>query len=189
MGMAWARSSNEGTHRLATSGGGRVCSLHFRPRRWFGCRLDRIVTEFLETTEPQLFGVALSVADLLRGVVRNREDDRVLVSAHHNPALGEALVAVTVVFRLPTEDKAHLDAIVAWLGRANKTSSYYRLGTAAGAFPVRATLRVQTTRTKSEHGESEMVTTFTVKARVVPSPERLRKVDEEVPSELADRVL
>jgi hypothetical protein len=153
--------------RLDPLHGGRVCSLHYRPRRWFGCRLERIVSDFVETRDPRLSGLPRAVGDLLIGAVRNHEDRRVMVSAHHSPEKALVRVTVTIFYALPTEDPVHLDAIVEWLGRGNKTSKYYRLGTPDGALPVKATLNIRSTRLRGEHGESQMVTTLTATARAV----------------------
>lgn len=154
------RESSELTEKT-----GRVCSLHFRPRRWFGCRLDRLLGDFLKSDLRHLSGLAETTVDLLARVVRKQGDDRVLVSAHQQPESGTVRAKVTVFYSVPTEDTEHVNAILGWLGRKDGSHTYFRLGSADGAWPVKAQLDVQTLRLRAQHGESLLVTTYSLIAR------------------------
>jgi len=158
------RSSQEESLEL-TETTGKVCSLHFRPRRWFGCRLDRLLGDFLKSDLQHLAGLGETTVDLLARVVRKQGDDRVLVSAHHHPESGTVRAKVTVFYSVPSDDKEHVHAILGWLGRNNGAHSYFRLPSATGAWPVRAKLEIQTLRLRAQHGESFFVTTYSLLAR------------------------
>lgn len=150
---------------------GRVCSLHFRPRRWFGCRLEKILGDFLETSDVRLSGLRQAALDLLTGVVRRQGDERVLVSAHQIPETGAVQIEVTVFFSVPTDEPEHVQAIVGYLGRSSRTHNHYRLGTREGALPVQAQLRVATGRVRAQHGESFLVTTYSFRSHLRVAPE------------------
>jgi hypothetical protein len=143
---------------------GKVCSLHFRPRRWFGQRLERILGDFLASDAVHLAGLREATLDLLAGVVRKQGDDRVLLSAHHLPESGVVRAKVTVFYSVPTDEPEQVAAILGWLGRKEAVHSYYRLGTKVGAWPVRASLEVQTVRLRASRGESSLVTTYSLLA-------------------------
>ncbi|OQX70006.1 MAG: hypothetical protein B6A08_02240 [Sorangiineae bacterium NIC37A_2] len=164
----------------ALAQGGRVCSLEYRPRRWFGFRLERILDDFF-ATEKALVGLSQAVHDLLQGVVRPSLDRLVRVSAHHSRAHGAVLVTLEITSRVPTTDPEHVTAIMNWLGRNCHESSYHRLGSGEyGIFPVRASLSVRSEVLGTHHGESEIRSTFVVSARAEPPrrsnhPERPRE--------------
>lgn len=144
--------------------GGRFCSLEYRPRRWFGFRLDRVLREFLATEMSEFAGLGMTVTDLLQGVVRPGSDRKVRVSAHHSRTQGVVLATVEVTYRVPSSDPEHAWAIAGWLGRTARQGTYFRLGTPGGELPVRATLTIDTELVCMCHGETEFRTTFVVRA-------------------------
>jgi hypothetical protein len=161
-----ARFSQDGAQDFGSfPKSGRVCSLHFRPRRWFGCRIERILGDFLQTDDVRLSGLREATLDVLSGTVRRQGDDRVLLSAHHTPEAGTVRVEVTVFYSVPTEDLEHAQAIIDWLGRTNRNHSYYRLG-GNGTLPVQAEIRLTTGRLRAEHGETFLVTSYSLKAKI-----------------------
>lgn len=159
--------------------GGRNLSLEFRPRRFFGFRLDHIVNDFLGTPEARSFGLRVTLLDLLRGAVRSDLDERVLVSAHHSPRRGAVLATVTLFYHLPSADTAELEQVLELLGRRPGDHDYYRMGTADGTLPVRGALEIRTMPLGSAtaRGETALVTTLTAMAELVEvkTPEGGRK--------------
>ena len=145
--------------------GGRMCSLEYRPRRWFGCRLEKIVGDFFQTDDATAAGLRVAVLDLLRGAVRHEFDERVLVNAHHAPDLGSAQVTVTVFFRLPSDQPTEINEVLGLLGRLSTRTSHFRFGTTATRATA-ATLAVQSKVLHEQEGESMLVTALTVCAQL-----------------------
>lgn len=148
--------------------GGRVCSLEYRPRRWFGFKLERVLREFLGTECSELAGLGATMSDLLKGVVRPGSDRCVRVAAHHSRTKGLVLATVEITCRVPSSDPEHVWAIVGWLGRARHESSYFRLGTLEGELPVQATLLIESEILGVRHGETDVRTTFVIRAWTRP---------------------
>lgn len=163
--------------RRPSLSGGCVCSLSYRPRRWFGYRLEEVLAEFLSNEEPRLSGLRAAIVDLLRGAVRSDLDERVLVSAHQSGPRSAALVTVTVFYRLPSTDAEHLGQVLTELGRGSLATSHYRMAHGS-ALPVRARLRIRTSVVGMERGESSLVTTLTAVARATLPPRSSSPAEE-----------
>ena len=165
--------------------GGRNLSLEFRPRRFFGFRLDRIVNDFLGNPELRSLGLRVTLLDLLRGAVRSDLDERVLVSAHHSPRRGAVLATVTLFYHLPSAETRELEELIELLGRRPGDHDYYRMGTPEGTLPVRGSLEIRTMPlgatpplgATTARGETALVTTLTAMAELVEvrTPEDKRK--------------
>ncbi len=151
--------------------GGRVCSLDFRPSRFFGCRVDKVLSEFFSCDDPDLAKMPEAIWDLTQGTVRPGLDDRVLVEAVFSPGGGHGRASVTLFYRLPSVESNITDKVLRLLDRRSTRSGYYRLGDGQ-ARSLRGATRVRTSIVGHDSGESLLVTTMIFSLSAVAPKER-----------------
>ena len=144
---------------MAGEVGGRVCSLDFRPIRFFGCRVEKVLAEFFSCDDPALAKMPEAIWDLTQGAVRPGLDDRVLVEAAFSPQRGHGQASVTLFYRIPSVDLPTTDKVLGLLDRRSTKSGYHRFGSGA-ALSLRGSTRVRTSIVGRDAGESLLVTTM-----------------------------
>lgn len=154
--------------------GGRVCNLDFRPSRFFGCRIEKVLAEFFCCEDKSLAKMPEAIWDLTRGVVRPGLDDRALVEAAFSPRNGQGRALVSLYYRLPSVDATTTERILTLLGRRSNVSGYYRFGSGESK-SLRANARVRTSVVGHDSGESLLVTSLVLNLRVVEPPVRLEQ--------------
>lgn len=160
--------------------GARVCRLDFRPSRFFGCRVERVLADFFASEHPQLEGIAEAFWDLTQGTIRPGLDDRVTLDANFSPELGRGHVTMTLFYRLPCIETALIEKVLKLLDRRSTRSSYYRFGRAKAA-SVRATTHVRTSVVGEDEGESYLVSTMVLGVRAIIDSEESGSAQKDGP--------
>ena len=143
---------------------GRVCSLDFRPSRFFGCQVEKVLAEFFSSEQPELGAMPDAFWDLTQGTVRPALDDRVVVEASFCPSEKKGDVCISLFYRLPCVESQRLDAVLGALDRRSTRSGYFRFG-AGVHHALRGSTRVRTSVVGRDAGESYLVTTTLLSVR------------------------
>lgn len=105
--------------RLAISGAdrSRVCSLAFRPSRFFVCRIEEVLADFFLCDDLKLAGMPEVAWDLLHSIVRAKLDERVTVDAAFSPALAQDACTSASTIVCPPRSSLALSALCnSWIG-------------------------------------------------------------------------
>lgn len=143
-----------------------MCSLDFRPRRFFSRRVEAVLADFFASENPLLAGMPKALWDLSQGIVRPGLDDRVTLDATFSPERGLGNVTLTLFYRLPCVETNLIESALKTLDRRSTCSTYYRFGQGQGA-SVQATTRVRTSVEGEDEGESHLVTTMALRVRAL----------------------
>ncbi len=147
--------------------GGCVCSLDFRPSRFFGCNVEKVLAEFFTCGDPRLAGMPDAFWDLTQGTIRPILDDRVVIEAQFSPRIGKGQVTMTLFFRLPSTDGAMVERVLCALDRRTSSSSYHRFGEGNEVASLRGHTRVRTSIVGEDKGESFLMTTLVLSVRAL----------------------
>ena len=161
-----------------------MCSLDFRPSRFFGCRVEQVLADFFASEEPLLAGMSEAFWDLSQGTIRPGLDDRVTLVANFSPERGRGNVTLTLFYRLPCVETKLTEKVLKLLDRRSTRSSYYRFGHGKAA-SVRATTRVRTSVVGEDEGESYLVTTMVLGVRALIHQEQSTGAEVECSAEVA----
>jgi len=160
-----------GSNKALGERGGRVCSLDFRPSRFFGCRVEKVLAEFFSVQDPRLGAMADAFWDLSQGTIRSGLDDRVTVEAAFDPSRGRGSATLSLFYRLPCIETGLTEKVLRILDRRTTSSGYYRFGR-DGAASVRGSMRVRTSVVGHDDGESYLVTTMVLGVRALVAEEK-----------------
>jgi len=144
----------------------RVCSLAFRPSRFFACRIEDVLADFFLCDDLELVGMSQVAWELLHSTVVAKLDERVTVDAAFSPAHATGCVHVCLYYRLPTTELGSTERTLQLLDRSSRASGYYRFGRGA-ALPLRAHCRVRSSVVGFQAGESLMVTSLLLSLEAV----------------------
>ncbi len=149
-----------------------MCSLDFRPSRFFGCRVEKVLSEFFSCDDPSLEKMPEAIWDLTQGTVRPGLDDRVVVEAAFSPRRAQGQASVTLFYRLPSVDTKITDKVLQLLDRRSTKSGYYRFGRGE-ACSLRGATRVRTSIVGRDSGESLLITTMIFSLNAVVQKEKV----------------